>query len=58
MVVYYWSCVSFIIVHRLVIGAQPFHLLVHLEGDEEESRRRGRATFAEVLPPSSLHNYG
>ena len=51
MDVYYWSCVSFIIVHRLVSGLQPFHLPVHLEGDEEESRRRGRATFAEVLPP-------
>ena len=51
MAVYYWLFVSFIIVHRLVSGSQPFHLPVYLEGDEEESRRRGRATFAEVLPP-------
>ena len=46
-----------LLIHRLVSGSQPFHLPVYLEGDEEESRRRGRATFAEVLPPSSLRNY-
>ena len=39
---HYWSLFTY---------SRPLHLLVHLEGDEEESRRRGRATFAEVLPP-------
>ena len=30
--------------------SRPFHLTVHLEGGQEVSRRRCRATFAEVLP--------
>ena len=30
--------------------SRPFHLTVYLEGGQEVSRRRCRATFAEVLP--------